>query len=373
MSDGTVYEGRRQAALAKARREARIDAFLVSRGADVGYLSGFSGDESPLLVCRGLACLITDGRFAEQAARECPDLEIAVRTVAMPAAVADAVRRHKVRRLGVQGGHMTLSGQGAIASVLGKCRLLPVGEVVLALRAVKDAQEIQAIRKAIRIAERAFRELTARGAKALLGRTEREIAAELDYRMLLAGADSPAFDTVVAAGAHSSLPHHRPGQSKVRPGQAVLLDWGAWAGGYSSDLTRVVFTGTIPPKLARIYEVVRSAQAAGIAAVRAGASVRAVDQAARAVIEKAGLAERYLHSLGHGLGRGRGNVEVHELPTVARRTKMRLRAGMVVTIEPGVYVPGIGGVRIEDDVLVTARGAVRLSSLPTAASAMVLR
>jgi Xaa-Pro aminopeptidase len=369
----TAYESRRRAALAKARSEAGIDALLVSRGADIGYLIGFSGADSLLLVGKGLACLVTDGRFAEQAARECPNLEIVVRTGPMPPAVADVVRRHKVRRLGVQGGHMTISGRASLAAALRRCRLVPLGEVVLDLRAVKDAHEVRAIQRAIRIAEKAFRGLIAGGAKAILSRTEREIAAELDYRMVLGGADSPAFDTIVAAGAHSSLPHHRPGHAKVRPGQAVLFDWGAWAGGYSSDLTRAVFTGRIPPKLTEIHEVVRSAQAAGIAAVRAGTWAKTVDQAARAVIEKAGFGERFTHSLGHGIGRGRGNGEVHELPSIARQAKGRLRAGMVVTIEPGVYLPGVGGIRIEDDVLVTAHGAVKLSSLPTAASAMVLR
>ena len=370
----SIYEVRRRAAVALARSQVRVDALLVSRGADVGYLSGFSGDDSLLLVGVGLACLITDGRFAEQAAAECPDLEVIVRSGPMSTAVAGVARGHKIRRLGVQGGHMTLAAQAALGAAVGaRCRLLAVGEVVLGLRAVKDAEEVRSIRRAIGIAQRAFRGLIAGGAKALSGRTEREVAAELDYRMIRGGADSPAFDTVVAAGAHSSLPHYRPGRARIRPGQAVLLDWGAWAGGYSSDLTRVVFIGRIPPELAEVYEVVLAASQAGLAAVRAGVSAKAVDRAARAIIERAGLGERFIHSLGHGLGRGRGNAEVHEPPGIGRLSAARLRAGMVVTIEPGVYLPGVGGIRIEDDVLVTAGAAVKLSTLPAAASAMVLR
>ena len=370
----SVYESRRRAALVMAKREAPVDALLVSRGADVGYLSGFSGDDSLLLAGVGLACLITDGRFAEQAAAECPGLEVIVRGGPMSAAVAEVARRHKIRRLGVQGGHMTLAAHAVLGAAMGaRCRLVTVGEVVLGLRAVKDADEVRSIRRAIGIAQRAFRGLIAGGAKALIARTEREIAAELDYRMIQGGADSPAFDTIVAAGAHSSLPHYRPGRARIRPGQAVLLDWGAWAGGYSSDLTRVVFIGRIPPKLTEVYEVVLAARRAGIAAVRAGVSAKAVDRAARVIIERAGLGERFIHSLGHGLGRGRGNAEVHEPPGVGRLSTGRLRAGMVVTIEPGVYLPEVGGIRIEDDVLVTAGAAVKLSTLPAAASAMVLR
>lgn len=370
----SVYLSRRAAAWGKARASTPVDALLVSRSADVGYLSGFTGEDSLLLMNKGFACLITDGRFAEQAARECPGLEVIVRSGPMSAAVAEAARRRKVRRLGVQGGHMTLSGQAALVEALGRNRrVVTVGEALLELRAVKDAQEVAAIRRAVRIAERAFRGLIAGGARALVGRTERQIAAELDYRMIQAGADSPAFDTIVAAGPHSSMPHYRPGNTRVRSGQAVLFDWGAWSGGYSSDLTRVAFTGRIPPKLTEIYELVRSAQAAGIAAVRAGVSVRMVDLAARKVIERAGLGERFVHSLGHGIGRGRGSAEVHELPAVSRQAKGRLRAGMVVTIEPGVYLPGVGGIRIEDDVLVTAERAERLSSLPSVASAWILR
>ena len=182
------------------------------------------------------------------------------------------------------------------------------------------------------------------------------------------GASGPAFETIVAAGARTSRPHYRPGRAKVRPGQAVLVDWGAKVDGYCSDLTRVVFTGTIPRKLAEIYGLVVRAQAAGMASLRPGALCRSADVAAREVICRGGYAGGLLHGLGHGIG-----LAVHEAPSLYKACRDRLRAGMVVTVEPGIYLPGFGGIRIEDDVLVTRGGPEKLSRLPVALKAMVLR
>jgi Xaa-Pro aminopeptidase len=232
----------------------------------------------------------------------------------------------------------------------------------------KDESEIRAIRKAVRIGEQAFSELTARGAKYWIGRSEKQLAAELEYLMRLGGADEVSFPTIIAVGSHGSLPHYLPAGRRVRRGDPILIDWGARVAGYCGDLTRVVFAGTIPPKIAHLYEVVWKAQQAGIAAIRPGVRCSSVDAAARAVIEQAGLGEKCLHGLGHGLGR-----EVHESPSLGRVDNRPLRAGMVVTVEPGVYWPGLGGVRIEDDILVTARGARWLSTLPRAIEHMVLR
>ncbi|MFW5839433.1 MAG: M24 family metallopeptidase, partial [Planctomycetota bacterium] len=177
-----------------------------------------------------------------------------------------------------------------------------------------------------------------------------------------------AFETIVAAGAHGSLPHYRPGKTKIRPDQAVLIDWGAKVDGYCSDLTRVVFTGTIPPKIEEIYTVVLRAQKAAISAIKAQVSCKAVDAAARKIIEQAGYGEQFIHGLGHGIG-----LQIHEAPSVGRRSDKRLRQGMVVTVEPGIYLPGVGGVRIEDDVLVEANGQRKLTSLPKTLKTMVLR
>jgi Xaa-Pro aminopeptidase len=204
--------------------------------------------------------------------------------------------------------------------------------------------------------------------KNFVGRTERQIAADLDHRMMDLGADAPAFDTIIAVGANGSKPHHRPGSRRVKPGDPVLIDWGARVVGYCGDLTRVLFMGTIPPKFTELYTAVLSAQQAGVKAIRASVSCRSVDTAARSVIEKAGYGETFVHSLGHGLGRN-----VHESPSLSKISEQTLRAGMVVTVEPGIYIPGLGGVRIEDDVLVTARGAKRLSRLSSDIEKMILR
>ena len=310
----------------------------------------------------------TDGRFGEQAGRECGDIETFVRTKAMAPSVAGVLKGRSVRRLGVQPGHMTLAQREAMGKVVSARRIRPVRDLVGELRLMKDPGEVRAIRRAVGMAERAFRQLIAAGRKGFFGRTERQVAAELDYLMRPEGADGPAFETIVAAGAHTSLPHYRPGNTRIRSGQAVLIDFGATAGGYCSDLTRVVFVDRIPPKLTTVYEVVQRAQAAGIRALQAGARCCDVDAAARKVIEAAGYGDQFVHSLGHGLGRA-----VHEGPSLARRVTQRLRAGMVVTIEPGIYLPGIGGIRLEDDVLIGPRGRRKLGSLPLKAADLVLR
>jgi len=361
--------------MAEAVRSAKVDALLITRPADVTYLCGFSGEDSFLLLLPGrdFACLITDPRFAEEARRQCPSIDRHVRSGPMPQAVAAVLAGRRVRRLGVQAAAMSVALHDALAKTLKGIHVQAMKEILLHLRAVKDAGEVAGIARAVRVAERAFRQLIAGGAKALLGRTEDDLAAELDWRMRRAGAESPSFDTVVAVGPHSALPHHRPTKAKVRPGQPLLIDWGAWAGGFSSDLTRVVFPGRIPADLLGAYQVVRRAQRAGMAELAAGAKAADADRAARTVIAEAGYGECFIHGLGHGLGRGRGNTDVHEWPSLNRLSTETLRAGMVVTVEPGIYLPGVGGIRIEDDVLITAGGCRKLSTLPTAAEAMVLR
>ena len=366
----SAFAARRKAALKAAAKAAGrpVGAFLVSKVEDVSYLSGFTGDDSMLLVRDGWACLVTDGRYDEQAHKECPGLDVFVRTGAMSAAIAEVLKGKSVRSMAVQGDHLTLQWEQAIQKALPKVRLRAANDVVIALRQVKDDVEVAAIRKAIKAAQTAFLALLAQGKKAFVGRTERQVAAELDYRMRLAGADKASFDTIVGAGAHSSLPHYRPDGTVIRDNEPVLIDWGAFVGGYCSDLTRVVLVGKISPKLVEVYEVVRRAQKLGIAAVRAGIGCKAVDAAARKCIAKAGFGKEFVHGLGHGIGR-----QIHEMPGVSRLSKARLKAGMVVTVEPGIYLPGTGGVRIEDDVLVGDEGPVQLSSLPTAMAAMTLQ
>jgi Xaa-Pro aminopeptidase len=364
-SDGPAAR-RRKALRRCAAQEA--DSLLVSRPEDVRYLTGFTGDDSVLLLAKGSACLITDGRYDEQSREECPDLEICIRKGPMTTAITDWVRARSAARLGVQAEHVTVSLLGRLRRGLRSRKTVPVTGLVSALRVTKDDSEVRAIRRAVRAAEQAFRELLGEGRRGFVGKSERAIAARLDYRMRLAGASGPSFETIVAAGAHGSLPHYRPGSTVVRKGDPVLIDWGAKVGGYCSDLTRVVFAGRIPPEIARIYEVVLRAQRAGAAAIRPGVRMSTVDRAARNVIAGEGFGDKFVHSLGHGIG-----LEIHEAPGLARSATGRMRSGMVVTVEPGIYLPGVGGVRIEDDVLVTPQGARKLSSLPRDIAAMTLQ
>jgi len=360
------FPRRRRAVVRRAQAE-KVDALVVTRPEDVGYLCGFTGGDSYLVVGGAWACLITDGRYAEQAQRECGDVEFRVRSGALPAALGEVLKGRRVRRVGIQAEHVTVQLHKTLSERLAPKRIKPLTGLTARLREVKDPAEVRVIRRSIGVAEKAFRGLLAMGARQWVGLTERDLAGELEYRMRRGGADGPAFETIVAAGAHGSLPHYRPGATRIKAGSPVLIDWGAKVGGYCSDLTRVVFLGRIPPKLGTIHDVVRRAQAAGIAAARVGVACKTVDAAARKVIVESGYGERFVHSLGHGVGR-----QIHESPGLARTSKLRMKAGMVVTIEPGIYLPGIGGVRIEDDVLITRDGPRRLTSLPTGADAMVL-
>jgi Xaa-Pro aminopeptidase len=350
------------------QRKAAPEAILVSRVQDVSYLSGFTGDDSMLLLVPDGGVLLTDARYDEQARQECPQLEIVSRKGAMSDAVAEAVSQRKIRKLAFQEQVVSVALHAALASKLGNCKLLAVSEVVTHVRQQKDQEEVRCIRRSASIAQKAFGELIKPGRKAFIGRSECEVAAELEYLMRKHGAQGPSFETIVAAGPHGSKPHHRPGQTRIRPDQAVLIDWGALADGYCSDLTRVVFTGRIPPKIAEIYEVVLEAQQAAIGAIRSGRGVHTIDAAARDALTEAGYGDQFVHGLGHGIGR-----EIHEAPALSPRGRVRLRKGMVVTVEPGVYLPGVGGVRIEDDVLVQTQGQEVLTSLPKTLSAMELR
>ena len=355
-------------AFGKAARAARADAFLVTKPEDVRYLTGFTGEDSYLLAHRRGGVLLTDGRFDEQAHAECPGVEVFIRQGGMSEAVAKEARRLRLRRLGVQGGHTTLFLKDALAKTGAFRKIVPVADVVGELRIVKDEREIATIVRAVRIAERGFQQLLALGRRWWIGRTERELAAELDHRMRLAGAAGPSFETIVAVGPHASLPHYRPGGTRVGNDCLVLIDWGARVAGYCSDLTRVVRVGRIPPRLVEVYRAVERAQAAGLAALRGGIRAASADRAARRAIESAGYGKQFVHGLGHGVG-----LEIHEAPSLGRLSKARLRSGMVVTVEPGIYLPGVGGVRIEDDAVVTSAGSRRLSRLPRDLESMTVR
>jgi Xaa-Pro aminopeptidase len=351
--------------LRKELRKHGPTTLLVTSTVDVGYLSGFAGDDSWLLAGAGKSCLVTDFRYEEQAERECPQVKLVVRQGSMIEALAKEVRRRGLKRLGYDPDSVTVGLLSRLEKGLKGVRLTAVPQVLGSLRITKDEAEQAAISSAVAVAEKAFGEFRKR---IRLGMTEQRLAAELDHQMRLAGAEALAFPTIMAVDASASMPHARPGGRKLKAGSVLLVDFGARVGGYVSDLTRVLFAGKIPPRVRRVYEIVREAQAAGIAAVKPGATYMDVDAATRDVIKAAGYGDVFQHGTGHGIGR-----EIHEAPAVSpRESRGKLRPGMVITIEPGIYLKGRFGIRIEDDVLVTSTGHRVLSKLEKRAEKMVL-
>ena len=344
--------------LRKLLKKTGAESLLVTNFANVTYLTGFTGDDSFLLVTATDEVLITDPRYTEQLQDECPGLDLAVRRpgVTMTEIVAKTCRTAKVQELGIEGDSITVSQRDQIADKLPKTEIKKTTGLVERLRAIKDREEIAEISEAIRFAEDAYWRLrkTVRD-----DQTEKGFADALEHEMRLAGAKCASFPPIVAVGPRAALPHARPSMQRLGGAGYFLLDWGASGRLYKSDLTRMVVTGKIPPKLERVYRLVLKAQAAAIAAIRPGASCHDVDQVARAIIDEAGFGKNFGHGLGHGIG-----LAVHEAPRMARGIQQPLEAGMVVTVEPGIYLPGWGGVRIEDDVLVTRKGHEVLTTLP---------
>jgi Xaa-Pro aminopeptidase len=339
-------------------RRAKLPALLITNKRDIRYLTGFVGDDSWLLVRAASSQLhvLSDFRFEEQIRREAPHVKAVMRRRSLSEELAELVNGFELRRVGVQEEYVTLAQRKAMARRVGGKRLVDFSDGLLQQRAVKSEPEVAAIRKALTIQQEAYRRTLA---FLKPGLREVEVAAYLEYQMRLLGADGPSFPTIVAADANASLPHAIPGQTKLRKGGIVLIDFGARWGGYCSDLTRVVGLGGMSAKMREVYQIVLEAQSAGIAAIKPGRPLKEVDAAARKVIDDAGYGPQFGHSLGHGIG-----LDIHEQPTLSGRSEGVLEPGQIVTVEPGIYLPGVGGVRIEDDVLVTARGGTILSSLP---------
>jgi Xaa-Pro aminopeptidase len=351
---------RRRHSLRRLLPENSLAALLVTDELNVTYLTGFTGDSSYLLVADSRELLITDGRYTQQLAEECPDLPLAIRQPgsSLPSFAADCLAKLGLASLGIEADHVTLSFHEKLHGELKSTQLAHTSGLVEQLREIKDAGEIDAIRQAIHIAESAFTDLRKEIRR---GQTEKEVADDLEYRIRRRGGTCSAFPTIVGVGPRAALPHGRPTRdSRLGDAEFVLIDWGARGpSGYHSDLTRVLVTGKLSPQLQTVYGVVLSAQRAAIAAIRPGAVMKEVDAAARTAIEAAGYGRQFNHALGHGLG-----LAVHELPRLAPDQSRQLAPGMVVTVEPGVYIPGSLGVRIEDDILVTDTGHEVLTSLP---------
>ena len=327
--------------------ESRIDALLVTHPANWFYLTGFTGESGALVVSRKGATLVTDGRFVVQAKEETKGVRVREQKGSAFESAVQALREAKARRVGFDPVHMMVSQlQMARKASKGRLEWIPAPGIVEALRARKDPGELAQMRKAAILAGEIIRL-----AIGLLkpGVCERDVGAEIEYQMRKRGASGPAFETIVAFGSRAALPHARPTGKRLRKNELVVLDLGVILAHYCSDITRTVFVGRAPKRIQTWYKAVLEAQGAAVSAVRVGVSCGEVDAAARRVLESYGLGRLFVHSTGHGLG-----LEVHEDPRVAKGQARRLEPGNVITIEPGVYAEGIGGIRIEDDVAVHA-------------------
>ena len=347
------HAGRLERARATLRAR-RLDGYLITHRPDQYWLTGFTGEDGQVLLTARGVTLLSDGRFGETAEREAPWARRVLRKQRTPEPTVREIRQSRLTRLGFEPDHLSFRWHDALRKQAKPTRLVPCEGLIRDLRICKDDGEIEAIQAAIDVAEAAFLELEPR---IRAGMTEREVAAQLVFEMTRRGASGPSFEPIVASGPNASLPHHEAGDRAIGAGEGVLIDWGARVGWHVSDLTRMVWPTSIPRALKTVYTVVKEAHDAAIAVVRPGVKASKVDRVARQIIRDAGHA--FVHALGHGIG-----LEVHEAPRLGLKSDTTLEAGMVVTIEPGVYLPGVGGVRIESDVLIADGGARVLSTLP---------
>jgi Xaa-Pro aminopeptidase len=343
---------RRQANLQELLDQHRLDGLLVTHLPNVRYLCGFTGSAAALLMTESDCVLFTDGRYTTQARSEVEGVRVVIGSRGALASAAEWLKAHrkkKVRRIGIEAESTSMASGRRLAEALRPGFLVRAAPpLVERIRMVKDEAEIESIRKAILLGaglfERAL-EVIRPGVK------EKEVAAEMEYAARKAGADEMAFSTIVASGPRSALPHGRASDAAMPANGFVVCDFGVILGGYCSDQTRTVFIGQLSPEAQRTYQAVQVAQQAAVDAVRPGRSAGDVDRAARKVLQKERLSRYFTHSTGHGLG-----LEIHEAPRLAAGQSETLRPGMVVTIEPGVYLPGKWGVRIEDVIVVTQQG-----------------
>jgi Xaa-Pro aminopeptidase len=331
--------------------ERELDLLLVTHLVNVRYLTGFGGTNGACLCGPGTRVFLTDFRYTERAASEVEEWDVVTVEGEWLAAIAARLEGG----VGYEDDHLTVRGLRKLEEAVEGVELKPAGGLVERLRRVKDAAEQEAIAEAAKLADSVYAWSLERG---LRGRSEREVAAAAEARMRELGAE-PSFPPIVAGGPNGALPHAEPGGREIGTGEMVVFDMGAELDGYCSDCTRTFATGDPGAAAAEVYELVGRAQEASLDAIRAGEEGRAVDAVARGLIEAAGHGERFGHGLGHGVG-----VEVHEAPRLSKASEDVLAAGEVVTVEPGVYLPGSLGVRTEDLVVVTEDGHRNLSGLP---------
>jgi Xaa-Pro aminopeptidase len=349
-------------AVRRARAQERIaaldaDAALITHLPNVRYLTGLASSNAALLMPASGDCLLaTDSRYALAAERDCPDVQLVVQRFLVPALGEIAAARGYTKLL-FEAQQMTVATHLRLATEADGVLLEPFGQIIEELRTVKDAEEISLLARACQISSRALEELLPEIGPGL---TERQVATAVERRMVDLGAEALAFDTIVASGPNGAFPHHRAGERVLERGDLVTIDFGARVGGYHADMTRTLCLGEPAQWQRDVYDLVARAQRAGMEAARPGAELTDVDGAARDVIDDAGHSEHFQHGLGHGVG-----LEVHEAPMLGYGTPGRLAARVPVTIEPGVYLPGMGGVRIEDVLVVGDDGAFAPTDLLT--------
>jgi Xaa-Pro aminopeptidase len=356
-----AYLKERHKNVRQALVDLKLDGLLLTHPPDLTYLTNFTGDDSVGLITPKGFFIATDFRYQEQVAIEAGWLKIAIREGRMSEALAGVIEEAKAKRIGYEANFTTVGQIDALqralkAAKLDNVELVPLEDVMVTIRKVKDDHEVALIRKSIAVAEEAFDAV--RG-EIKVGLSENYLAGLLGFEMRSRGASNSSFETIVATGANSSLPHYRPGETLVQRDAPLLFDWGARVNGYCSDLTRTLLLGRVSAKIKQIYKTVLEAQLAAIDFLRPGVTTRQADTVARDIIRKAGYDQYFGHGLGHGIG-----LEIHELPTLRKAGDgEELRPGMIVTVEPGIYLPGVGGVRIEDDVLITHSGCEVLTTI----------
>jgi Xaa-Pro aminopeptidase len=354
-NDGHAYTEARRHALRGLLAHADLSALLVTKPVNVRYLTGFTGSYGALLLLHDRTLFFTDGRYRHQAAAEVPGVEVVIAPGDLIGAVGGVVRTAE-SGLGFEPAGMTWGDGQRLRSGLPGQAVLPAPPLVEELREVKDERELTAMREAARLGGEALDGVLA-GLRE--GVTEREVAVDLELALRRLGADGLAFDSIVAFGEQAAEPHHHPGDRSLAEGDLVKLDFGARVDGYCADMTRTVVLGKASQRQRDLYELVRGAQAAGLECLEAGVPAGEVDRACRQPIADAGLGDSFPHPTGHGIG-----LEIHEAPRLRAGSRERIAAGTPVTVEPGVYLPGFGGIRIEDLVVARPGGHELLTTTP---------
>ena len=349
----------RRSKLLKSLKASNIDSLLVTGLSNVRYLTGFTGDSSWLFLSQSATVILSDSRYETQLADECSDLDTDIRDARKPMneAAAAVIRKAKVKRVGFEADHLTVSQHRGLSEKVTTAELAATSGLTERFREVKDAWELEQIRQAIYLAERGIAVVRSSLRKE---QTEQEVRYLLEDSMRSFGAIGPAFEPIIGVGPTAALPHAHAGQRAIHESPVLLIDWGAQTpSGYRSDLTRVFVTGKVTKQMKTVFDVVLKAQQAAVDAIKPGVRCADVDTIARNIIADAGFGRYFGHGLGHGFG-----LDIHESVRMSPLSEQVFQSGMVVTVEPGIYLPGKFGVRIEDDILVTSTGREALTSVP---------